>query len=398
MANNSFALNDSLVITLRHDENGNLMEIPTHNDESEPLSNEFQTDEARIYFLPESSHIGTRHVIKQHLISKFEGEIPSYLTIIDAFFEKLIANQRLTPMDFSHMAVLQQMVVLIHRTIVVSYEKSIWLAYLGCGLGTLRSDTTGNCPKYWPKMFQTSIESINVLTYLEELDSRNRQYLENILEISKCIPDYDQTIETSIRTFIQQQLHSLRIETENKITSIRHEYEYHRLQSVLIEEKLGSDQIRQIIRLCDYKYKFEETKKELMFLTCYMSRRKQLMTRTSILDTMLLSIHIKSLHKKSVRQQFFKQTTKMLSQCQNRMNKLALRLLKADMAKTHKLFNATVANLRQSQHGLPSCRQFNDTVINTIELLFANVTDRVECVYQRKIRQLCAASRRNQLK
>ncbi|CAF1317286.1 unnamed protein product [Adineta steineri] len=427
--------NYPLVIKVLHDTDGNLMEadsiesVFTRSDTTDQSSNftfditsmNQQTITNQLPLLrEEQSPICRRRVkteanssiLNVYLMSKYERDIPPYLMVNNSTFGKMIKKQQNYAIHSVNIDILRKIALLIHREIVIDFERSIWLTYLKCGSGTLQSrnninnnNNNNNRFKYWPKKLESILQSVKIIenlqitftdeiylnvvqTNLQEFENRKRQYQAELIEETKNITNYHLMIEPIIKNFIQKQLHSLYIRTTYTINFIYYEYEYHRLQFVLDGSNLNNDQKQEISHLCRSLYTYQESKEEFTLFTYYMKEKKDLLKVSDLIKNMTLPTHIKIMQNLYIRQQFIEQHRKVLGHYQVRMKKSLLNLAKKNMNEKQKLFHGTLISFQQNQRSLPLCHQLNWIVRNTIQLVLLNITERLRSIYQYKAFEL----------
>ena len=198
-----------------------------------------------------SHHITERH----NMVNADTSEnIPYYLSKRSKSF-KAIINQALSNTTIIRtnemMEQLRQIGILIYKIIFRRTHHSLWLTYFKSGTGQLiiqakeQFNYSTNLP-IWPKEINTLVQKPTHINKKNENEfymnfvNNHLRILDNQLKENECelnkritgIPDYSLQIQQLIETYIEQNLSSLRMETEHQIQLIH--YDYH-IQALKLE-------------------------------------------------------------------------------------------------------------------------------------------------------------------
>ncbi len=161
-----------------------------------------------------------------------EKNLPDYLSKDNKSFQQFISqissNYRIEDV--------QQMAILMYQRSMINLQKSLWMAYLKSGTGKLKLDQIdhNNGPHIWPKEVQSMVEQSTdenenenlcltyVTKYLSELDNKMKQYEMEFNNTKKS--DLLDLLQTTIETFVQKGLESVRLNIEYQTALIQYIY------------------------------------------------------------------------------------------------------------------------------------------------------------------------------
>ena len=191
-----------------------------------------------------------------------EIKIPDYLTKGNKPFQQImhqaLSNINITMAmlddddDRTHkLEELQKIAILIYQIMLIQTYQLLWAAYLQSGMGQLiiSSETTlsySTTLSIWPKeiksmvLLSKNVDKTNenascsklVNDHLNELDHQLKQYQMELNMKANHFPGYTLSIQTLMETYIEQNLHSLRMEIEHKVELVY--FDYH-IQALKLE-------------------------------------------------------------------------------------------------------------------------------------------------------------------
>ena len=190
-----------------------------------------------------------------------EIKIPDYLTKGNKPFQQIM-HQALSNIitmamfddddDRTHkLEELQKIAILIYQIMLIQTYQLLWATYLQSGMGQLiipskRTLSYSTTLSIWPKEIKSIVllsknvnktnenESCSKLVndHLNEQDHQLKQYRAELNTKANNFQSYTLSIQTLMETYIEQNLHSLRMEIEHKVELVY--FDYH-IQALKLE-------------------------------------------------------------------------------------------------------------------------------------------------------------------
>lgn len=189
-----------------------------------------------------------------------EINIPDYLTKGNKPFQQImhqaLSNINITMAmlddDRTHkLEELQKIAILMYQIMLIQTYQLLWAAYLQSGMGQLIVPSKTKLSysttlSIWPKeiksivLLSNNVDKTNenescsklVNDHLNELDHQLKQYRAELNMKANNFTDYTLSIQTLMETYIEQNLHSLRMEIEHKVELVY--FDYH-IQALKLE-------------------------------------------------------------------------------------------------------------------------------------------------------------------
>ena len=197
--------------------------------------------------------------------------IPDYLTKRNKSFQQVISQalsktttETATKLnDDNHKKEdLRKIAILMYKIIIIPIYQRLWTAYLKSGIGQLiiPSKTKlsySTAISIWPKEIKsmlpvsTNTDNTNenesclklVNDRLDELDHQLKLYQTELNMKINHFQGYIPTIRTTIETYIEQNLHSLRMEMDHKIELIHFDYHIRSLKLEYLRQNPNTFQV-----------------------------------------------------------------------------------------------------------------------------------------------------------
>ncbi|CAF1389602.1 unnamed protein product [Adineta steineri] len=274
---------------------------------------------------------------------------------------------------------LRAIAILMHKIFSIEIIHSLWIVYRKSGMGELQSKFQTNQigAKVWPKDVRSRIKTSQI-QYIDDDDD------DACLTLTSRLPGYNRSIEHIIEKFVQQRLHSLRIEIDQEIALVQYYYTDQILKRTYLDQKSNENQIQIMKRLCKLKCDQDMTKYEVILLkekiTIHLASHP--FERESIAQSPLIN----SIRDTKVREQVYKQYKNTAEQARIKMMTIYMECAEGQKQQCQTQYDIEMKEAYKIQRDLPSDQQLTKLMWNLIEQRLTNISARIECIYKFKTR------------
>ncbi|CAF1344517.1 unnamed protein product [Adineta steineri] len=323
--------------------------------------------------------------------------IPDYLCQTNQSFKRKVHSILPSTMNLED---LRAIAILIHKIFSIEIIYSLWIVYRKSGMGELQSTFQTNQigTKVWPKDVRSRIKTSQIqyidddddacLTLvnscLHDLNTKNNQYRRELIVKTSRLPGYNRSIEHIIEKFVQQRLHSLRIEIDQEIALVQYYYTDQILKRTYLDQKPNENQMEIMERLCKLKCDQDMTKYEVILLKEKISIHlaSHPFERESIAQSPLIN----SIRDTKVREQVYKQYKNTAEQARIKMMTIYMECAEGQKQQCQTQYDIEMKEAYKIQRDLPSDQQLTKLMWNLIEQRLTNISARIECIYKFKTR------------
>ncbi|CAF3320644.1 unnamed protein product [Rotaria sp. Silwood2] len=300
---------------------------------------------------------------------------------------------------------LRKIAILIYKIIVIQTYQLLWAAYLKSGLGQLvippqtQAFYSIKVP-IWPQELQAMLESTKLnkahdneiyLTFvnkqLDELDYQLKQCQKQLNIKTNSFPGYTLTIQKTIELYIEKNLHSLRMEIENKVELIHYDYYIRALKLEYLRLKPNEYQERFMKEMCQIKYAQETTEQEFIFLKQqinYYNSPNHSFDSCSISSCSLID----SVDDQNIRKEFFRQYKDITEQSRATLFNIYMKSAEEQRKEYKEKLDVYVQKMNSSQNALNENERLTSIMIQLINERCQRISERIKCIYTFKTESL----------
>ncbi|CAF1373801.1 unnamed protein product [Rotaria sordida] len=300
---------------------------------------------------------------------------------------------------------LRKIAILIYKIMVIQTYQVLWAAYFKSGMGQLvLPDKTQvsysiNVP-IWPKELKAVLASRNtdkthendtylkfVNEQLDELDYQLKQCQKQLNIKANNFPGYTLTIQKILESYIEKNLHFLRMEIEHKVELIHYDYyiralkfEYLRLQPNEYQECCMKD-------ICQIKFTQETAEQEYIFLQQQINHYNspnQLFDSSSIGSCSLID----SVEDQDIREEFYRQYKSIAEQSRTTLFKIYMKSAEEERKESKKKFDIHIQKMYSSHNALNENEKLTSIMIQLINERCQRISERIKCIYKFKSESL----------
>ncbi|CAF1289505.1 unnamed protein product [Rotaria sordida] len=293
---------------------------------------------------------------------------------------------------------LRKIAILIYKIMVIQTYQVLWAAYFKSGMGQLvipaktQVSYSINVP-IWPKELKAMLLSKNmdkthendtllkfVNKHLDELDYQLKQYQNELNIKANNFQGYSLTIQKIIELYIEQNLHSLRMEIEYKVKLIHYDYHIQALKLEYFRHKPNEYQKELMKQVCQSNYEKETSEQEYHFLKqqiAYYNLPNQSFECSPIAHCPLIN----SIQNATIRQELFKQYKEVAEQLRAALFDVYLQSAEDQREEYKKKYEIDEQKMNSSKDSLDEKERISSIMIHLINQRCNKISERIKCIY-----------------
>ncbi|CAF4124668.1 unnamed protein product [Adineta steineri] len=398
-----------------------LLTMTTHNTNSN-----YQHEEMEIERLSQNMNQLSTNMTnpdKESLLKEIKidiDKIPNYLTKKNESFKQLLhqALSTTTPLDDTdNKEELRKISILIYKTMLIQSYQLLWAAYLKSGTGQLiiqskKQLTYSTNVSIWPKEIITMLQPSKnmkktnekeiclkfVNDELNQLDRQLKQYQMELNVKTNNFQGYTLIIEQMIETYIEQNLHGVRVKIEHKIELIHYDYHIQALKLEYSGQNPSASQKQLMKELCQSRYEQETTEQEVHFLEqqiIYYNSPSQSFECSPISQDPLIN----SIQDANIRQELLQQFKTIAEQSRANIFSLYMKTAKEQQEEYKKKHETNLTKMWNA-YRLPASNneKISPKMLDLMHQCCMKISERIKCIYKLKVESIDSSSKAYNLK
>ncbi|CAF1130507.1 unnamed protein product [Adineta ricciae] len=335
-------------------------------------------------------------------------KIPTYLLITNLSFQRLCSQLSIT--DILHMEKLQQIILIQYRALLLELEHSLWFTYFQMGTGIWKNEQSNlSCsnPEIWPKELQEIVQSVSmnditmndgqsideqcfqyVSNRLHKLAQKQQSYSDKYEENIQFIDGIGRTVaEQCIRSFLEENLVSLRKQHQYTISLLNCEYDENRLELQFLAQTPNQRQMDWFRHILNCKYELEKAKYEHVILKeRFRHQSFQSIFNFNLQEIIPLEMY-ENIDDHTTRLYLEGQQEKFLKIFKTNMIKLFTDITYTYQCQTENEFHDEMVKFWNIHKSLPCDEQFNSTMLHLIDQSFLNMSIKFDLMSKHELDQ-----------
>ncbi|CAF1249506.1 unnamed protein product [Adineta ricciae] len=332
------------------------------------------------------------------------NETTSYLTKQNKCFKQMI-HQVLSTMKIAttqkNIEELRQIAILMTKTKLIQNYHILWTTYLKSGMGKLimppdkQLNYSTDLP-IWPKeVIMTLRNPINlsdetkknenymksVKNFIDELDKQLKQYANELNTRKNNFYGYTFTIQQMIEKYLEENLQSLRTETEHKVELVDYDYYIQALKIAYEQQNPNKYQKQLMKQLCASIYEQEITGQEFHLLQQQITYCKSF-SESFECSPLFQSKLIDSIQNLHTREQLFKQYKDIAEQSKHMMLTLYVKTAQEQRDNCRMKLDTTMNKLWSDRQSHSDKNKISLIMVNLIGQRMNKIAERIQCVYK----------------
>ncbi|CAF1164445.1 unnamed protein product [Adineta ricciae] len=381
-----------------------------YKDKNEPMERNRRVDDENLSQQMQqlsTDVVNINNSLPNEIKTKLET-IPNYLTKRHKPFIQIL-HQILSTMKIgtaaSNMDDLRKTAISMYKITIIQIYQLLWTTYFKSGTGQLIHQSTQNESityptnvSIWPNEIRAMLQAIETVkntnvnheaylefmnSHLHELDNHLKKSQLELNDKIKCFQGYTLTIHTHIGTYLEQHLHSFRMEIEHKIELVHYDYHIHALDLEYCRLNPNIHQKKLMKSLCESKYEQETVEQEHNLLKQkidYYNSPSQSFEHSSIAQSKL----IESIQNAEIRQHLYNQYRDTALQARASLFQLYLTTAEDEKQEFQKKYEENMKQLQSDERFINGNADFSSILFQIIHERCEKISERIRCVYKFK--------------